>query len=160
MFINLELDEYIIIRFKVYLELFMRCENINWVMLDEYIERKNILIIDVRQEDEFKEGHIKYAVNIPYDKLNEIIDYSYSRSALLNKRNKFGIDKTQGQEINRDFNGNISINGIEIDKNKIIILCCEKGAHSFYICSRLAQAGYNVKSLIGGISSYKGKYKV
>ena len=95
MFINLELDEYIIIRFKVYLELFMRCENINWVMLDEYIERKNILIIDVRQENEFKEGHIKYAVNIPYDKLNEIIDYSYSRSALLNKRNKFGIDKTQ-----------------------------------------------------------------
>ena len=77
-----------------------------------------------------------------------------------NKRNKFGIDKTQGQEMNRDFNGNIFINGIEIDKNKIIILCCEKGAHSFYICSRLAQAGYNVKSLIGGISSYKGKYKV
>ena len=102
----------------------MRCENINWVMLDEYIERKNILIIDVRQEDEFKAGHIKYAVNIPYDKLNEIIDYSYSRSALLNKRNKFGIDKTQGQEMNRDFNGNISINGIEIDKNKIIIICC------------------------------------
>ena len=52
----------------------MSCQNISWVTLDEYIRRKSILIVDVRSESEFKEKHIKYAVNITYDEMEEIID--------------------------------------------------------------------------------------
>ena len=51
----------------------MSCQNISWVTLDEYIRRKSILIVDVRSESEFKEKHIKYAVNITYDEMEETL---------------------------------------------------------------------------------------
>lgn len=39
---------------------------------DEYAENSNIRIIDVRTEEEYREGHIKNAINIPVDSIEEI----------------------------------------------------------------------------------------
>lgn len=220
----------------------MSCQNISWVTLDEYIRRKSILIVDVRSESEFKEKHIKYAVNITYDEMEEIIDnlikqkrqyekkknmvgrnrrnsnfngrYSNEnikenlQSKNSNKQNsnnryvnnnkeRFDIEKTKtvnqnnnrkgienvgnmsfwnnrnnnkiynqmGKDINdnnnvEDNNIKLVIKGKEIEKNKIVIIYCDRGAHSFYICSKLAELGYNVKSLAGGINNYRGRFLI
>lgn len=227
----------------------MGCQNISWVTLDEYIRRKSILIIDVRSESEFKQRHIKYAVNIEYDEMEEIIDNLIRQNNQYQKRRSFRNYKrninnaanenindryvTEDTQIKKDkkeniIRKNININnryvnnskrenlkqdsqqenniksqnksymnqnnrqyvnnknmynrtektsdmqnnnnvqqevkliikGKEIEKNKIIVIYCDRGAHSFYICSKLAELGYNVKSLAGGINSYRGRYLI
>jgi len=60
-------------------------------IIDNYDKNKDVVIIDVRTESEYKSGHLKEAVNIPvseissieYDKDTKIIVYcrSGSRSA-------------------------------------------------------------------------------
>jgi rhodanese-related sulfurtransferase len=37
----------------------------------KYIDKPNVLIIDLRDKDEFDIGHIPGAVNIPYDELED-----------------------------------------------------------------------------------------
>ena len=71
----------------------MSCQNISWVTLDEYIRRKSILIVDVRSESEFKEKHIKYAVNITYDEMEEIINETIERI-----QNQLKIDLKENNE--------------------------------------------------------------
>lgn len=39
--------------------------------LDKIIAENNYVIIDVRTEKEYNEGHVKGSINIPYDKLEE-----------------------------------------------------------------------------------------
>lgn len=46
-------------------------ETISAKMLDYYVDRKDSLIIDLRDEKEYAEGHVKGAVNIPYGKFDE-----------------------------------------------------------------------------------------
>lgn len=41
-----------------------------------------------------------------------------------------------------------------LNKNKIIILYCDRGGRSIYAVNRLAKYGYTVKTLSGGISEY------
>lgn len=35
--------------------------------VDKYIGRKDTIIVDVRKEEEYWQGHIKTAVNVPYE---------------------------------------------------------------------------------------------
>lgn len=46
-----------------------KIENIAAYNLDRYLSRyrDGVLVIDVRSEKEYKEGHIKDAINIPYE---------------------------------------------------------------------------------------------
>ena len=37
----------------------------------EIMEQKEYIIIDVRTKEEFESGHVKDAINIPYDEINE-----------------------------------------------------------------------------------------
>lgn len=46
-----------------------------------------------------------------------------------------------------------------IDKNKYIILYCDRGGRSIYAAKKLGVFGYNVKSLAGGINNYLNRYK-
>lgn len=39
---------------------------------DEYAENSKIRIVDVRTEEEYREGHIKNSINIPVDAIDEI----------------------------------------------------------------------------------------
>ncbi len=39
--------------------------------LDQILETNNYQIVDVRTKEEYEEGHVKGAINIPYDTINE-----------------------------------------------------------------------------------------
>ena len=93
-------------------------EPISADMIDFYIGRPNIVIIDLRPEEEYSHGHIRGAVNIPYDDAEEKISYS---------------------------------------KNKMLLLYCERGASSLAMGKVMAEKGYQVKSVIGGIRAYRGR---
>lgn len=40
---------------------------------EELLKQENIVIIDVRTKEEYKESHMENAINIPYDKIKEKI---------------------------------------------------------------------------------------
>ena len=39
--------------------------------LDEILEKNNYIIVDVRTDSEYQESHVKGAINIPYDTIDE-----------------------------------------------------------------------------------------
>jgi len=93
-------------------------EPISADMIDFYVGRPDVVIIDLRSEEEFTSGHIRGAVNIPYDDAEEKIQYS---------------------------------------RRKVLLLYCERGASSLAMGKQLAERGYQVKSVIGGIRAYRGR---
>lgn len=50
-------------------------ETISAKMLDYYVGRSDALIIDVRAPDAYRKGHIRGAVNCPYDSLETRHDF-------------------------------------------------------------------------------------
>ena len=113
----------------------MACEIIGSSLFDRYIEKENPLIIDLRSETDYMKKHIKGAVCINTEDLeNAIENYMYGRT---------GIVRT---------------GDVLLKKNKIILLYCSRGAQSYFMCRKMSMAGFNVKSLAGGIERYKGRY--
>ena len=113
----------------------MACEIIGSSLFDRYIEKENPLIIDLRSEKDYMKKHIKGAVSINAEDLkNAIENYMYGRT---------GIVRT---------------GAVLLKKNKIILLYCSRGAQSYFMCRKMSMAGFNVKSLAGGIERYKGRY--
>ena len=51
--------------------------------LDEIIEKNNYIIVDVRTEEEYNESHIKNAINIPYDTINEYTELDKTKTILV-----------------------------------------------------------------------------
>lgn len=49
---------------------------------------------------------------------------------------------------------------INLSKELIYIFYCERGANSMKAAKKITQRGYKAMSLVGGISSYHGKYIV
>lgn len=113
----------------------MACEIIGSSLFDRYIEKENPLIIDLRSETDYMKKHIKGVVCINAEDLeNAIENYMYGRT---------GIVRT---------------GDVLLKKNKIILLYCSRGAQSYFMCRKMSMAGFNVKSLAGGIERYKGRY--
>ena len=113
----------------------MACEIIGSSLFDRYIEKENPLIIDLRSEKDYMKKHIEEAVCINAEDLeNAIENYMYGRT---------GIVRT---------------GDVLLKKNKIILLYCSRGAQSYFMCRKMSMAGFNVKSLAGGIERYKGRY--
>ncbi len=46
-------------------------EKISCETKDEYMKGSNTVLVDVRSDDEYKEGHLSDAINIPYDSILE-----------------------------------------------------------------------------------------
>ena len=46
-------------------------ETISPKMLDYYVERRDSLIIDLRSKEEYAVSHIKNAISVPYETLDE-----------------------------------------------------------------------------------------
>ena len=113
----------------------MACEIIGSSLFDRYIEKEKSLIIDLRSKKDYMKKHIKGAVSINAEDLeNAIENYMYGRT---------GIVRT---------------GDVLLKKNKIILLYCSRGAQSYFMCRKMSMAGFNVKSLAGGIERYKGRY--
>lgn len=60
----------------------MAFETIRTNDIDQYIGKPNVLIIDLRDPEEYDMGHIPGAINIPYDELDDYVD-RFRRNQLL-----------------------------------------------------------------------------
>ena len=45
-----------------------------------------------------------------------------------------------------------------LDKNKTLVLYCERGSLSLMAAKKLGEMGYRVKAVIGGFHMYKARY--
>lgn len=86
--------------------------------IDSYAGKPDVVLIDLRTPEEFRKGHIRGAVNLPYEELEE---------------------------------------GRRPPRGKLLVLYCERGAASLAMGRELAEEGYQVKSVIGGLRAYRGK---
>ncbi|MDY3920074.1 MAG: rhodanese-like domain-containing protein [Candidatus Limivivens sp.] len=86
--------------------------------LDAWIDRQDTFLIDLRAPQEYVRGHLKGAVNIPYERLKTCCMFP---------------------------------------KDRILILYCDRGATSMAAARELADQGYRVRTVIGGILSYRGR---
>lgn len=96
-------------------------ETISPKMLDYYVGKAGVIIIDLRTKEEYMQGHIKGAINIPYDE------------------QEWCVAPPKADEI---------------------VLYCERGSISLVVGRELAKRGYQVRSVIGGIHAYNGRYLV
>ena len=95
-------------------------ESANVQEFAELTERQDVVVLDVRTVDEFKEGHLEGAVNI--DQAQD--DFVEKTKAVV------GADKT-------------------------VAVYCRSGRRSANAAGKLAEAGYKVVNLKGGIQAWK-----
>lgn len=82
-------------------------------------EKENLPLVDVREINEWENGHLDGAIHVPLSNL----------SAEKNK----------------------------LDKSQEYYVMCHSGARSAKACPQLAQEGYNVINVMGGISAWRGE---
>lgn len=82
-------------------------------------EKENPPLVDVREINEWENGHLDGAIHVPLSNL----------SAEKNK----------------------------LDKSQEYYVMCHSGARSAKACQQLAQEGYNVINVMGGISAWRGE---
>ena len=58
-------------------------EPISGKMLDYYVGRKDAFLIDLRSREEYRTGHIKGAVSVPYEEFEEMQLYTFPRKKVL-----------------------------------------------------------------------------
>lgn len=51
--------------------------------MNNIIETNNYIIVDVRSEDEYNEGHIVDSINIPYDQIDENINLDKTKTIMV-----------------------------------------------------------------------------
>lgn len=51
--------------------------------LEKIIEENNYTIVDVRTKEEYEESHLKGAINIPYDQIDENIELDKDKTILV-----------------------------------------------------------------------------
>lgn len=112
----------------------MSCENISTRKLDYYVNNPQAVIIDLRSESDYKSRHIANAINISFEEMEK------------------KLEQEQGNYI--------TIAGKKYGREHIFVVYCDRGSKSLMICSKLASRGYQVKTVVGGISQYHGKYLV
>jgi len=64
-------------------------EPISGKMLDYYVGRKDSFLIDLRNPKEYHTGHIKGAVNVPYEKFEEMQTYDFPKGKSLSIQGKY-----------------------------------------------------------------------
>lgn len=58
-------------------------ETISAKMLDYYVGRRDAVLIDLRNREEYEKSHVKGAVNIPYAEFEEMQDYDFPIGKIL-----------------------------------------------------------------------------
>ena len=64
--------------------------------LEEVLKENNYIVVDVRTKEEYETGHVKGALNIPYDEINEEVALDKDKTILVycrsGKRSKIAYD--------------------------------------------------------------------
>ena len=72
--------------------------------LDDVLNSKNYIVVDVREDYEYLEGHVVGSINIPYTKIDKDINLDKNKTILVycksGKRSKIAYDKLK--ELNYD----------------------------------------------------------
>lgn len=89
------------------------------IIMDEFLRLENPNVIDVREKDEYENGHIKGALLMPLNTLPNKIQF--------------------------------------LDKTRTFHVVCHSGARSTIASQYLAQNGFKVVNVMGGMSAYKGE---
>ena len=58
-------------------------ETISAKMLDYYVGRKDAFLIDLRDREAYRTGHIKGAINVPYERFEEMQEYDFQKGKTL-----------------------------------------------------------------------------
>lgn len=58
-------------------------ETISAKMLDYYVGRRDALIIDLREKEEYEAGHVKGAVNVPHTQIEEPLEFPKGKKLVL-----------------------------------------------------------------------------
>ena len=58
-------------------------ETISAKMLDYYVDRRDTLIIDVRERESYARSHVKGAVNMPYAEIDEYVAFPKGKTLVL-----------------------------------------------------------------------------
>lgn len=85
--------------------------------VEKKLQEDNVLLIDLREKEEYEKEHIDGAISIPYDKMLEKVE--------------------------------------KIDKQKKLVLYCDRGNASLMSGMELAKKGYDVYTVLGGYLAYK-----
>ena len=51
--------------------------------LDKIISENNYIIVDVRTKEEYEASHLKNAINIPYDEIDETVELDKNKTILV-----------------------------------------------------------------------------
>lgn len=102
-------------------------ENISVQEAKELIEKGNVFVLDVRTPAEFNQSHIEGAILIPVS-------------------NAFGSNLSPDNLLKARTN--------EVPKNKKVLVYCRTGRRSIEASAVLANAGYQVYNMEGGIGSW------
>ena len=105
-------------------------EPISGKMLDYYVGRKDSFLIDLRNPKEYHTGHIKGAVNVPYEKFEEMQTYDFPKGKIL---------------------------VLYCDRGGASLLLARQLAKLGYYTRILARNGYKTKTVIGGMKEYRGR---
>ena len=101
--------------------------------LDRFVTEERGVIIDLRPRDEYLMHHIRGAQNFPYEELERCLEQMAERGETV---------------------------CLPVPRGEELILYCERGAVSMAAARELADLGYRVRSVVGGIRAYRGKYLV
>lgn len=96
----------------------MEFETISPREIDAFLFREGYTVIDIREPRDFRRLHLKGAVCIPYEQLEDRVRFL---------------------------------------KKQTLVLYCERGGTSLMAARALAEKGYRVKTMIGGIQAYRGR---
>ena len=157
----------------------MSGEDLNKIEKDDK-EKEKHLVIDVRAENEYKEGHVKHAINIPFAKgVKEYKDYELVKfTTLLADQFQAAIDKKEGTFIDvreaKDFEKghvagakNIDVKNIDkdlaallpADKNAPVYTYCYSGNRSAKAAQKAVELGYtNVYNAWDGAKEHEYKF--
>ena len=117
--------------------LFGLFQNIN-EGVEEYREASNAVLMDVREVDEYQDGFIPGAVNVPLSELES-------------------MGSAGGTQAPASANSGSAVTFGKIPKDAEVFVYCLRGSRAGAAADILKKLGYkNVKN-IGGIASYKGK---
>ena len=101
--------------------------------LDLFVTEERGIIIDLRPREEYALRHIRGAQNLSYEELEQYLEQTAEQGGTV---------------------------CLPLPKDEELILYCERGAVSMAAARELADLGYRVRSVVGGIRAYRGKYLV
>lgn len=95
--------------------------------------------------------------NIPANYLDYYIEANREQTVIVDvgKRSRFEKRHIKGA-INIPYDEMVKEN-YDLPHNKIIILYCDRGGTSMMAAKYLLSHGYEVKNVVGGLRSYRGK---